>query len=305
MLLLLILPAAIAGVAAADVPDYSITYTITVAEDGSALWHVEYRTLLLTSADVADFESYAADLPGVYLPEFQELMERSAAQAAAATGRTMEISDVAGTAVIQESPTGRFGVVVYTALWDGFAMVADTIVIGDAFTGGLYLEKDNMLVIRIPGDYTLAEAVPEPDSTRDGLVWYGPRSFGAGEPRVVLEEQVFPLTVVVAGLAVVVVIVIAGYIFFRRRNNIPDMPPDPAPPSGPGLMSLDEQIMQLLKTHGGELYQSGIVRMTGLPRSTVSTVLNDLHARGAIVKVKKGRENLIRLSNSVPPDGDE
>jgi LPXTG-motif cell wall-anchored protein len=300
----LLLPAALTGMAAAAVPDYSVAYTITVADDGSALWHVEYRTLLLTVADVADFEAYAADLSEVYLPEFQGLMERSAAQAAAATGRHMEIGSVTGNAVIQESPTGRYGVVVYTALWDGFARPAATIAIGDAFTGGMYLERDNTLVIRIPETYAVAQAMPEPDSTRDGLVWSGPRSFGAGEPRVVLEPQVFPLTYAAAGAGLL--LVIAGFMFFRRRNNAPINAPiksqDPSPPTGAELMSLDERIVQLLRSQGGELFQSDIVRMTALPRSTVSTVLNDIHTRGIIVKVKKGRENLIRLSSGVPQD---
>lgn len=306
VLLVLLLPAALTGMAAAaEVPDYSIAYTVTVAEDGSALWHVEYRTLLLTDTDVDDFEAYAADLSELYLPEFRELMERSAAQAAAATGRHMEIGGVSGDAVIQESPTGRYGVVVYTAIWDGFALPDTTIIIGDAFTGGMYLEKDNMLVIRIPEGYSVARAEPEPDDTHDGLVWYGPRSFGAGEPRVVLEQQVFSLPFAAAGLGLVIVIVIAGYAFLRRRRNAPIKSPDPSPRTGAEPMSLDDRIVQLLSSQGGELFQSEIVRMTGLPKSTVSTVLNDLHARGMIVKVKKGRENLIRLSTAVPPDAEK
>ena len=59
--------------------------------------------------------------------------------------------------------------------------------------------------------------------------------------------------------------------------------------------ALEERIVQLLKTSGGEQYQSEIVRNLGLPKSTVSATLNDLHKRGIIQKVKKGRENLIRL----------
>ena len=303
VLLVLLLPAALTGMAAAaEIPDYSIAYTVTVADDGSALWHVEYRTLLLTVADVADFEIYAADLSEVYLPEFRGLMERSAAQAAAATGRHMEIGGVTGNAVIQESPTGRYGVVVYTALWDGFARPASTIAIGDAFTGGMYLERDNTLVIRIPEEYTVAQVVPAPDTTRDGLVWSGPRTFGAGEPRVVLEPQAFPLPYAVAGLALLIVIVIASSVFFRRHRNAPIKSPDPSPPTGAELMSLDDRIVHLLRSQGGELFQSDIVRMTSLPRSTVSTALNDIHARGMIVKIKKGRENLIRLSTDVPQD---
>ena len=61
------------------------------------------------------------------------------------------------------------------------------------------------------------------------------------------------------------------------------------------LFSLEERIIQILKTSGGEQYQSEIVKNLGLPKSTVSATLNDLHKRGIIQKVKRGRENLIRL----------
>jgi uncharacterized membrane protein len=53
----------------------------------------------------------------------------------------------------------------------------------------------------------------------------------------------------------------------------------------------------MLLTSGGEMYQSDIVKNLGLPKSTVSTALNDLHAKKIILKVKKGRENLIRLAD--------
>ena len=58
---------------------------------------------------------------------------------------------------------------------------------------------------------------------------------------------------------------------------------------------MEEKIIQLLKASGGEQYQSEIVKNLGLPKSTVSATLNDLHQRGIIQKIKKGRENLIRL----------
>ncbi len=159
VIIVLLLPITLTGVAAAaTTPDYSITYTITVADDGAALWRVEYRTLLLSDTDTTDFAAYARDLPTIYLPQFRVLMERSAAQAAVATGRNMQISGVTGDAVTQESPTGRYGVVVYTARWEGFARPGATMTIGDAFGGGLYLEKDNSLVILYPEGYTVTQA---------------------------------------------------------------------------------------------------------------------------------------------------
>ena len=147
---------------AAAVPAYTTTYTITVQEDGSALWQIEYRTLLATDSDLAAFETYTRDLPSVYLPQVQDLMQRSAAQASVAASRPMAISNVTGNAVVQTSPTGRYGVVVYSFTWSAFAEPDGDLAIGDAFAGGLYLARDNTLILRYPTGWTVSRAEPAP-----------------------------------------------------------------------------------------------------------------------------------------------
>jgi uncharacterized membrane protein len=297
VLLILCIPGS-AGAAPVP-PDSSITYTITVGEDGTGIWHVEYRTLLASDDDLNVFDNYAKNVSTLYLPQFQDLMQRSVAQAAAATSRKMEITDFSGDTVIQTSPTGRYGVVFYSFSWRGFARTGDQLTIGDAFAGGLYLAKDHTLIIQYPAGYTVSLAEPAPDQVRDGLIWYGQRSFGAGEPRLVFERSGFPWLPLLLG-SVLAIIVIAGLLFIikkRHRNEAPDEPDGAAVPlSEADLVSLEEKIIHLLKTTGGEQYQSEIVKNLGLPKSTVSATLNDLHRRGIIQKVKKGRENLIRLT---------
>ena len=279
-------------------PDSSITYTITVGEDGTGIWHVEYRTLLPSDEDLAVFDSYAKNVSTIYLPQFQDLMQRSAAQASASTSRKMGITDFSGDTVIQTSPTGRYGVVFYSFSWKGFAKTGNGITIGDAFAGGLDLAKDHTIIIRYPTGYTVSLAEPPPDQVRDGLIWYGQRSFGAGEPRLVFERSGFPWLPVLLG-SVLVLIVIAGLFLVvkKRRRSEPDEPDGAIVPlSEADLVSLEERIVQLVKATGGEQYQSEIVKTLGLPKSTVSASLNDLHRRGIIQKIKKGRENLIRLT---------
>jgi len=304
--LILVLLLCIPGIsgAAPVPPDSSITYTITVGEDGTGIWHVEYRTLLPSDEDLAVFDSYAKNVSAIYLPQFQDLMQRSAAQASASTSRKMGITDFSGDAVIQTSPTGRYGVVFYSFSWKGFAKTGDGITMGDALAGGLYLAKDHTLIIRYPAGYTVILAEPAPDQVRDGLIWYGQRSFGSGEPRLVFERSAFPSLPIIAG-SVFVIIIIAGLFLIiqkRRRNDAgehgePEEPDNAIVPlSEADLMSLEERIVQVLKASGGEQYQSEIVKNLGLPKSTVSASLNDLHHRGVIQKVKKGRENLIRLT---------
>ncbi|HWS21376.1 MAG TPA: MarR family transcriptional regulator [Methanoregula sp.] len=295
VVLLLFIPV-IAGAATVP-PDSSITYTIALSEEGTANWHVEYRTLLASDEDLEAFDSYTKNVSSTYLPRFQDLMQSSAAQAAAATSRPMEITDFAGDAVIQTTPTGRYGVVYYSFSWKNFAKTVPDLIIGDAFAGGLYLAKDNTLVIRYPSGYSVSGAEPAPDQVRDGLIWYGQRSFGAGEPRLVFEKPGFPwLPLLLGGLLCVLILGGLYVVLSKRRAPEPVEAEDPPVTlSEKELLSLEDRIIQLLKTSGGEQYQSEIVKHLGLPKSTVSATLNDLHQRGVIRKVKKGRENLIRL----------
>ena len=299
LLLLCILPA----VNAASAPDYSTTYTITLSTDGTALWRVEYRTPLVTDEDMNTFENYSRQINAVYLPELRDLMQRSAAQAALGTSRDMAVNDFTGNALVQTSPTGKFGVVTYTFAWTKFAETTDGLSVGDAFAGGMYLDRDNTLVIRYPPEYSVSSAEPAPDRTGDGLTWYGLRSFGPGQPRVTLTGTTFPLIPVIGGI-LIGIIVIAGFVIYRRKKTIPVPEEIPEPEDGEepavplskaDLDSLEEKIIQQLVTHNGEQFQSEIVRVLGMPKSTVSTTLNDLHQRGIIQKVRKGRENLIRL----------
>jgi hypothetical protein len=283
--------------AAPVLPDSSVTYTIAISEDGSANWHVEYRTPLATDEDAGEFDSYAKNLTTAYLPQFRDLMQRSAAQASAATSRSMEITDFAGDAVIQTNPTGRYGIVFYSFGWKNFAAAGPDLAIGDAFAGGMYLAEDTTLIIRYPEGYAVRVAEPAPDLTRDGLIWYGQRSFGTGEPRLVVEKPGFPWLPILAGSILVLLVIVGSYmVMVKRRSSPPDETDDsPVALSETELFTLEERIVQLLKTSGGEQYQAEIVKNLGLPKSTVSATLNDLHKRGIIQKVKKGRENLIRL----------
>jgi|WetSurMetagenome_2_1015567.scaffolds.fasta_scaffold00052_2 hypothetical protein len=296
-----------ASVLAAAPPGYTTTYTITVQEDSTALWQLEYRTPLAGDEDLRAFDNYTRDLPALYLPQIRELMQHSAAQASVATARPMAIGNVSGNAVVQTSPTGNYGVVIYSFTWSGFARPDGSITIGDAFAGGMYLAKDSTLIIRYPAKWTVTSAEPAPDQQRDGLVWYGLRSFGAGEPRIILEKPGFPVLTFTAALLLFFV-VLAGFLLYRRRAGwhqiaVPEEATEETgaeePPAAPLTEAeeagLEERILHLLSNSGGEQYQAEIVRTLGLPKSTISSALNSLHGKGVILKVKKGRENLIRL----------
>jgi hypothetical protein len=296
LVLLLALPATAAP------PAYTTTWTVTVQEDSSALWQIEYRTLLASDEDLAAFDQYTREMPAVYLPQVQDLMQQSAAQASVATFRPMSIGNVTGNAAVQTSPTGRYGVVIYSFSWSGFAAPDGDLAIGDAFAGGLYLARDNTLIIRYPAGWSVTRAEPAADDTRNGLAWYGQRAFSPGEPRVTIVRPGFPIVPVVLALFAISLIGAGAMVFLRRRSRqeadeeeSPAVAEEPAPSLSPAeAAGLEERILRIIETAGGEQYQSEITRTLGLPKSTVSSAIAGLHTKGLIVKIRKGRENLIR-----------
>ncbi len=276
-------------------PDsYKITYRINIDDGGTAYWNVEYRTLLATKDDISSFENYSKQLESIYINEFKQLMQKSSSEASAATSRSMVVSDFAGNAAIQSTPTGMYGVVHFSFKWTNFAKMGPNINIGDAFVGGLYLSKDNALIIQYPSGYAVEQVTPAPDQNRDGLTWYGLRSFGAGEPRVVLAKAPFPWIPLIFGLIVISAGVMI-YVARSRKNKTETNEIVLENVSETDMMDMEDRILKLLQESGGSLYQSEIGRKLDLPKSTISSALNELSSKNRIQKIKKGRENLIRL----------
>jgi len=310
VLFLLCLILMCATVTAAPASTYSVIYTISPHPDGSAYWTLEYRTLLASDAAVQEFREEMQH-PTIITPdEVKNLMKRSATDASAATGRAMEIRDFAATSDVQTTPTGTFGVIIYSFTWTGFARNHDGIEIGDVFPTGLYLPRDTTLIVRPPPGYTAGESDPVPDQSRGEMTWSGQRSFAAGRPHIVLAASSFPgATVILPSMILVGGTLFLGWWKFKRKCTParPDCLDDFFPEDLPGiadlsqkpitgdeLVSFEERILRMLAENGGELYQSELARRLDAPKSTVSTALNALHSRGAIQKIRKGRENLIR-----------
>jgi DNA-binding transcriptional ArsR family regulator len=60
-------------------------------------------------------------------------------------------------------------------------------------------------------------------------------------------------------------------------------------------LEYEEMIEQYLLRSGGQAYQSDIVKESGLSKSKISMVLAAMKEDGMIIKIRKGKENLIRL----------
>jgi uncharacterized membrane protein len=63
-----------------------------------------------------------------------------------------------------------------------------------------------------------------------------------------------------------------------------------------GMESYEDEIEKLLSDAGGTAFQSDIVKAAGLSKSVISIVLSRMREEGKIVKIRRGRENLIHWS---------
>jgi uncharacterized membrane protein len=130
------------------------------------------------------------------------------------------------------------------------------------------------------------------------LIWYGLRSFGTGEPKIIFSKPAFPWGTVIS-IVVVIAVIIAGGSYLSKRQKEDTKDPEPAQNieiTELEMMDVEERIIKLLKDGSGELYQSQIGRQLNLPKSSISSALNQLNDKKLILKIKKGRENLIRLA---------
>jgi hypothetical protein len=66
----------------------------------------------------------------------------------------------------------------------------------------------------------------------------------------------------------------------------------------------EEMITQFLLRNGGQAKQSDIVEHSGLSKSKISMVLSKMKGDGKIIKIRKGKENLIRLAKAPDKERD-
>lgn len=91
-----------------------------------------------------------------------------------------------------------------------------------------------------------------------------------------------------------------------KEQRLINMGLDPSIPlSDMSFEDLDdeEMIRQFLLRKGGQAKQSDIVEHSGLSKSKISMVLSKMKGDGKIIKIRKGKENLIRLANPSTNEG--
>ncbi len=227
-----------------------------------------------------------------------------------------------------------YGVIRYQFTWTNFAMVrGDVIEAGDAFVDGLVLNRDDSVRIILPPNYKILSVSPAYDDLNDKyqpeVIWYGNsvngtdqgmRLFASGEPSITIQQEPGSLFSVGWWMLIPVIILSAligfgaAYLIYRKKESpyVPVTTPEaviempeteveqparlPQQAGNERYMSDEEKIIKYLEESGGQMFQSDLVKKTDFSKSKLSMVLSELKEKGKIIKIKKGKENLIRLN---------
>lgn len=293
-------------------PD-TVVMRVQVHENGSASWEVEYRTRLDDQETTDAFRGLQADIENnstEHSRQFVRRMQGTISGAEQATDREMNGTNFTVDADLREFPQ-RYGVVVYSFHWSGFAAVEDDEMrLGDALSG-LVLDEKTRLLVSWPEDYEATTVRPAPDETREqGALWVGPTEFTMNEPRVVLSvpgssplDLPTWLVAILAG-AVVVFVTGGGWWLFRRRDierldgDDGDDRNDDRPPED--LLSNEERVIRVLERHNGRIKQKAVVTELGWTEAKTSQVVGRLREQGEIESFRLGRENVLALPRQEP-----
>jgi uncharacterized membrane protein len=223
-----------------------------------------------------------------------------------------------------------YGVIRYQFTWTNFAMLrGNELEVGDAFVDGLVLNREDSLRIILPADYKILSVSPAYDDFNDKyqpeVTWYGDsvnstdqgaRLFASGEPSITIQQgsgSLFSFSWWMLIPAILLSALIgfgAAYLLYNRKEApyVPAIAPETAEiaPEQPAklpqqagserYLSDEEKIIKYLEESGGQMFQSDLVKKTDFSKSKLSMVLSELKEKGKIIKIKKGKENLIRLN---------
>jgi hypothetical protein len=222
-----------------EVETDEIRLIVSVDENGTATWEMQYWTRLDDENTTQAFEELQRDVeenPDNYTARFRDRIEHTVRSAENETGREMAVRDVGVSAETRSIPQ-EYGVITYTFTWENFAAVdGDRIHVGDAIRG-FFLSGDTRLTVEWPDGFEVADASPDPDDSGDtSVTWRGSQTdFTSDEPSLVLspangggggdgggdgpsdeESGIDPL---LAALALVSVVAVAGLSYWARSRE--------------------------------------------------------------------------------------
>lgn len=283
--------------------EWTVTYSIEIYSDCSAVWTVVWEAPLLTEEDRLAFLNKSSIESIERMWQSIQLMVEEASMI---TGRSMEVNDFKFSSSVFQGPGGERGIIRYSFKWTNFVRAEnDYIKVGDALSGELDLNRGDTLVVKFPAHFKVYLALPpqdEIDLSKRTVIWFGPRNFGAGEPTIIFEKEKSDFfTFFVENLPMIILLITVFLSFpsflvlkekLRKRKVEPlDVKSE--------INKDKNRIIRLLQSYGGKLYQSEIVEHTRFSAAKTSMILRSLEEKGIITRKKIGNKKLVILKEKL------
>jgi uncharacterized membrane protein len=270
-------------------------YTIQIGSDGSATW-----TMTQTLDINASIET---------LETLQNRITLLVNASESSTGRAMSAS--VDSLTFTRPTNSSYIEAEYRFEWQNFCDVQDAqIVIGDVFRSPNFFDRlygDGQVYITYPPQYVVQTVVPAPFMRNDSIQiieWLGTKDLQNGATIVLIQESTTlsftdmlkENAVLVAGLlAIAAGSSITFYMFRRNRKKRVKASENVEFRSHPGMESDEEKTVSLIRSSGGNLYQSAITNQLGFSKAKASQLLGILEHKGVIRRYKKGRDKIVVL----------
>lgn len=281
--------------------------TVAINDNGDAIWTMEKRLPLINQSDIQDWEEFMNLGPAGNekdIEDFSKRMDWFMLSAQKFSNRPMKAQNFNISYNIAITPSSSFGIIQYSFEWKNFShFEAGKISIGDAFSEGMVLSQDNVLIIKIPEGYDVESVSPNFDKRDENrLIWDGTlyRNFNKGEPAMMLTHSGSSWNSIIILMIISIVMASGAYVIVNKRRNKIEVKNNVIPPGEIIAEDLkyEDMIERFLKNSNGQAPQSDIIKEIGLSKSRVSTILSKMKEKGLIIKIKNGNGNLIRLVNN-------
>jgi len=270
-----------------------VKYYIRIDANGTADWTI--RQTLPMSASHDDLNA------------FQYKIESLLKNVVSNTSRNMTgiVNSITSSAI------GSYILVEYEFYWTDFGQKENSnIVIGDVFHVSDFFTQlygDGEISISYPEQYVIETVSPPPakrDDSNQLLEWLGTADFDSNvnillrqpEPSFNLIEVLKQNAMLIVSI-VVVICGLTGTIYVLSRRNRKTRKPEEISRTENPLMpeTEEEKVIKLLKSKGGNMYQSAITDSLRFSRAKTSLLLSTLEHKGIIKRLKRGRDKIVTL----------
>ena len=274
-----------------------IEYSISLNEDGSALW---------TIIHVTDIDS-----PVQGWEEFEQrlLSTIEASKENTARNMTLDFESLEMSTNIHWETSSK--TTVYVFHWQNFSLIEKgQISFGDVFAEQIFflLYGDGELYVTYPAEYILSSTSFHPnqlDESTQTMHWYRTQDFLVGAQNILLVAKGAGVNnfsnlfaAAVLGSGGLFIVAIGFFIFKRRRRQMEKLSKLDRPPSWQEAESDQEKILQLLQSSGGNLKQSEVCDKLRFSRAKTSLLLTEMEKNSLIKRYKKGKNKIVfRIEN--------